>query len=109
MAGIDWVLTDSQNSGRPAVAQISLGGAASDVVDKSVLSLTNAGIHTVVSAGNKNTHAGNQSPARAPTAITVGATTIADERWPNSNYGKVVDIFAPGGNIVSLGINSNTV
>lgn len=46
------------------------------------------------------------SPARAEKAITVGASTIFDERAYFSNYGKCVDVFAPGLNIESVW-NSN--
>lgn len=37
--------------------------------------------------------AGNYSPSREPTAITVGASTIADARAYFSNYGAVVDVW----------------
>lgn len=56
------------------------------------------------SAGNKNQDASTQSPANAPTALTVGATTIEDARWSGSNYGPCVDVFAPGKDIISCGI-----
>jgi cerevisin len=42
------------------------------------------------------------SPARAEKAITVGASTIFDERAYFSNFGKCVDVFAPGLNIESI-------
>ncbi|KAG5647967.1 hypothetical protein DXG03_007001 [Asterophora parasitica] len=57
----------------------------------------------VVAAGNDNVDTRNTSPARA-----VGATTIADARASFSNYGTVVDIFAPGQNIISTWISSTT-
>lgn len=44
----------------------------------------------------------NYSPARAEKAITVGASTIFDERAYFSNYGECVDVFAPGLNIESV-------
>ncbi|KAG6875007.1 hypothetical protein C0993_011216 [Termitomyces sp. T159_Od127] len=44
---------------------------------------------------------GNKSPARAPGAICVGASNIADARASFSNYGSVVTLFAPGENILS--------
>jgi cerevisin len=62
----------------------------------------------VVAAGNSNTDAGSTSPARAASVITVGATTIADARASFSNYGSVVDIFAPGQNVISTWIGSTT-
>ena len=41
------------------------------------------------------------SPANTPEAITVGATDIADKRAYYSNFGKIVDVFAPGSNVTS--------
>ena len=49
------------------------------------------------------------SPAREPTVITVGASNIADQRWVDSNWGSVLDIFAPGENVISLGITDPNV
>ena len=48
-----------------------------------------------------NKDACNYSPARAENAVTVGASTLGDERAYFSNHGKCVDIFAPGLNILS--------
>jgi hypothetical protein len=67
-----------------------------------------AGVHVVVSAGNNNEDANGHSPARAPSVITVGATTIGDARSDISNYGPVVDIFAPGQNVISCDTDSDT-
>ncbi|KAG6868299.1 hypothetical protein C0993_005375, partial [Termitomyces sp. T159_Od127] len=44
---------------------------------------------------------GNKSPARAPGAICVGASNIADARASFSNFGSVVTLFAPGESILS--------
>lgn len=41
------------------------------------------------------------SPANTPEAITVGATDINDSRAFYSNYGPLVDVFAPGSNVTS--------
>ena len=59
------------------------------------------GVTMVVAAGNSNANACNYSPARAPSAITVGATTSADARASYSNYGTCLDLFAPGSGITS--------
>ncbi|KAF8645749.1 hypothetical protein AX16_007616 [Volvariella volvacea WC 439] len=108
VSGLNWVLTQSRASGRPSVVNLSLGGSANTALDNAVASLTSAGVHVVVAAGNSNANAANYSPARAPSAITVGATTIADARASFSNYGAVVDIFAPGNAVISSYIGSTS-
>ncbi|CAM5295815.1 hypothetical protein SHIRM173S_09639 [Streptomyces hirsutus] len=96
VAGIDWV---ARNAVKPAVANMSLGGGADSVLDAAVRNAINAGITFVVAAGNESTNASTKSPARVTEAITVGATTSTDARASYSNYGSVVDIFAPGSSI----------
>ncbi len=105
IAGIDWV---AASTARPAVANMSLGGGASASVDAAVAGAVNKGITMVVAAGNSNADACQFSPASAPTAITVGATTGDDQRASYSNFGSCVDIFAPGSNITSAWNTSAT-
>lgn len=62
-----------------------------------------------VAAGNDGVDARNTSPARAASAITVGAIDINDNRPTFSNYGPVVDMFAPGVAVISTWIGSTTV
>jgi subtilisin family serine protease len=101
LAGIDWILQDHAQSQRPAVVNMSLSGDASAAFDAAVTNLVNAGITTVVAAGNDSTNACAKSPARATAAITVGASTETDSMASFSNYGPCVDILAPGTNIAS--------
>ena len=56
--------------------------------------------------GNDNRNACNYSPAASVEAVTVGASTLGDERAYFSNHGPCVDVFAPGLNIVSTYIGS---
>lgn len=65
-------------------------------------SAVDTGLHFAVAAGNDNRDACTFSPAAAKNPITVGASTIQDERAYFSNHGKCVDIFAPGLNIKSI-------
>lgn len=51
--------------------------------------------------GNEGRDAVLTSPASAIQAITVGATDITDSRAIYSNFGAVVDVFAPGSDVVS--------
>ncbi|KAJ5104573.1 Subtilisin-like serine protease [Penicillium alfredii] len=89
-----------------SVANMSLGGGSSKTLDLAVNAAVEAGIHFAVAAGNDNADACNYSPAAAENAVTVGASTLADERAYFSNYGKCTDIFAPGLNIHSTWIGS---
>lgn len=107
--GMDWV---AKNAQKPAVANLSLGGPASNGDDEAVRRLVAAGITTVVAAGNETTDACTKSPARAPEAITVGAVEENDKMDWYSNYGTCVDLFAPGTDIISAsmdgGLKPNT-
>jgi subtilisin family serine protease len=101
LAGLDWVLSDHQQSGRPGVVNMSLGGSPSWALDNEVNQVLASGLTTVVAAGNSSDDACAYSPARVPGALTVGATTTADQRAGFSNYGTCVDLFAPGVSILS--------
>ncbi|HEX8360558.1 MAG TPA: S8 family peptidase [Longimicrobium sp.] len=105
IAGMDWV---AQNHVKPAAANMSLGGGASQATDDAIQRMVNAGVTVVVAAGNENQNACNVSPARAAAAITVGATTNTDARASFSNFGSCLDIFAPGNNITSAWYTGNT-
>jgi subtilisin family serine protease len=101
VAGIDWV---TKNAKKPAVANMSLGGGADDALDAAVKASVDSGVTYAVAAGNDGGDACLDSPAKEPSAITVGATDDTDQRATFSNYGKCVDLFAPGVDITSVGI-----
>ncbi len=99
--GIDWV-TGNHAAGQPAVANMSLGGGVDPTLDTSVANAIADGVTFGVAAGNDTgANACNTSPARVPTAITVGSTTSTDARSSFSNIGTCLDIFAPGSSITS--------
>jgi subtilisin family serine protease len=109
VAGMDWVVGDHlqrvQAAGGapvPAVANMSLGGGASDASDQAAAKMVEAGIVLVVAAGNDSEDACMHSPARERKAITVGATEVTDKRADYSNFGPCVDIYAPGSNVRSV-------
>lgn len=89
-----------------SVANMSLGGGKSRVLDLAVNAAVDAGLHFAVAAGNDNADSCNYSPAAAENAVTVGASTLSDERAYFSNFGACNDIFAPGLNILSTWIGS---
>lgn len=105
IAGLDFI---ARNARRPAVANLSLGGGASNAVDSAVANVVAAGVPVVVAAGNGNADACTVSPARAPSAISVGAATTTDARAAFSNWGRCVALFAPGQSITSSTAASDT-
>merc|ERR1719323_2826216 len=83
---------------------MSLGGPGQSrayqiAIDKAA----EASVTVVVAAGNENSDACGYSPAFVSSAITVGSTTNADRRSSFSNYGRCVQIYAPGSDILSAG------
>lgn len=96
--GLDWIATHGL---RPGVVNLSLGSSASAATDQAVARLTSAGFTVVAAAGNDNADACRYSPARAASALTVGATDVRDTRAVFSNFGSCLDLFAPGTNITS--------
>ncbi|GLB43248.1 putative peptidase S8 family protein [Lyophyllum shimeji] len=109
ISGMDYVLEQAKSSGRPSIVSMSLGSQFPvTALDDAVKSLTDGGVHVVVAAGNSDVPAETTSPARAPSAVTVGASTIDDAKASFSNYGSVVDIFAPGMHIISSWIGNST-
>jgi subtilisin family serine protease len=88
---------------------MSLGGSKSSSVNSAAASAVSAGLFLAVAAGNDGRDASGYSPASEPTAFTVGATDSADKIASFSNYGSLVDIFAPGVSILSTWIGGKTV
>jgi subtilisin family serine protease len=105
IAGVDWV---TKHARKPAVANLSLGGAHSAPLDAAVRTSIASGVTYTVAAGNEGVPAGLYSPAGVPQAITVGATDRTDRRAGFSNYGSAVDLFAPGVSVTSAGITGDT-
>jgi subtilisin family serine protease len=98
----------AKNAVKPAVANMSLGGLVSSSLDDAVRRAVAAGVTFAIAAGNSSVDASTASPARVTEAITVGATERTDARATYSNFGTVLDIFAPGSNITSAWNTSDT-
>jgi PKD repeat protein len=105
IAGVDWV---TANHRKPAVANMSLGGGASQALDTAVRNSVAAGVTYVVAGVNQGDDACNYSPARVREALTIGATNRTDGKASWSNYGDCIDLFAPGVSITSAFNTSNT-
>jgi len=111
VAGVNWVTQQYSKRMRPSTANLSLGGPISETLDEAITASIEAGVVFVVAAGNSNDNACNYSPANVPSAISVGATSVADRqgveedvRSSFSNYGECVTVFAPGSLIESTWI-----
>ncbi|MDX6501475.1 MAG: aqualysin 1 [Blastocatellia bacterium] len=119
LSGVDWAIShyDVQVPRRPAVMNISYAFSYYDYyagsLDYAVNTAIDHGITVVVAAGNFNGFTGGTSPQGSGNAvINVAATDINDVRaqFGNgyaSNFGGLVDLFAPGKTIPSAGISSN--
>jgi len=114
VAGVDFV-ANHQVDGRK-VGSMSLGGSGSNpALTSAINNCVAQGVPIVVAAGNSNGNACSYTPSGIPTVISVGATQLAgaeqdeyDQRSVFSNYGTCVHIFAPGTDITSCWIGSNT-
>ncbi len=87
---------------------MSLGGGRSASINAAAAAAVKAGVFLSVAAGNSGDDAQYYSPASEPTVCTVGATDINDERAWFSNYGALVDVFAPGFDVLSAWIGNPT-
>lgn len=81
---------------------MDIGTTAYNSLDEAVARSLEAGVVYVVSAGNDGRDASTYSPAHVEGVITVGAYNEFDTFSSFSNYGAVVDILAPGENILAL-------
>jgi subtilisin family serine protease len=114
MAGVDWV---TNNHIKPAVVNMSIFGPfISTAFDKSIRRSIAAGVTYVVIAGNHSPpiDAGTISPSDVTQAIVVGSTGddaapyYSDNRSSFSNYGSVLDLFAPGAGITGASSTGDT-
>ncbi|KAK4186004.1 putative peptidase [Podospora australis] len=110
IAGIDFVASDAATRGCPkgATANLSLGSSRSTAVNAAAAAAVRAGVFLSVAAGNYGDDSFFYSPASEPTVCTVGATDISDARAWFSNYGDLVDVFAPGVDVLSSWIGNPT-
>ncbi len=85
---------------------------AAQFIDQSLHLATDLGSLIVSSVGNSqlNIDLFRFYPARHPRVLSVGATEKANIRRASfSNYGKLVDVFAPGVSILTTGINDGYI
>lgn len=100
---MDFVTNDAQTRNCPngTVANMSLGSSFSYTVNFAAQAIVEAGVFLAVAAGNSAQDARNTSPASEPSVCTVGAADETDAMAYFSNYGSVVDVYAPGVDVMS--------
>lgn len=129
--GFQWAVNDIRTKGRQSRAVINMsfgkwkfeqawlwpprvarladaeaGGGFSRAMNHAVESAFEMGVFTVVAAGNDQKPARDVSPASAPNAFTVGAIDADWHEWEHSNFGREINIFAPGVEIESTFIST---
>ncbi|KAI9293870.1 putative subtilisin-like protease precursor [Neoconidiobolus thromboides FSU 785] len=107
VSGIEWVIKDKKGV-KGNVISMSIGGGFSNFINNAVESAYQKGFVVVAAAGNGSSDACNLSPASAPNVITVGSSDINDNIASSSNYGKCIDVIAPGVAILSTWNNGGT-
>jgi subtilisin family serine protease len=106
IAGVDWV---TRHAPARSVANMSLGSdSPSPALNKAVAASIASGVTYTLAAGNSGLDACIGSPSSTPTALTVAATNSSDSRPAWSNYGRCVDVFAPGVGIKSAWNGTDT-
>jgi cerevisin len=109
--GINWVAANFKVTKKPSVACMAFNGdehGPIQSIDDAIIELVAHGVTVVASAGNDGVDASSNTPACILEAIVVGASDITNTMWRSSNYGKVVDVFAPGVDITSAWIDGPT-
>lgn len=91
------------------VINMSLGGsgACDTATQNAINGAVSRGTTVVVAAGNDNANASGFSPASCNNVVNVASVTSASARSSFSNYGTLIDVSAPGSNILST-LNSGT-
>ncbi len=97
------------NANPAEVINLSLGGSGtcSATYQNAINSAVGRGTTLVIAAGNSNVNVSNASPANCANVIAVASTTSTGARSSFSNYGSLIDIAAPGSNILST-LNSGS-
>jgi len=114
IAGVDWAVSQILAGKQVGVINMSLGGGFSSALNMAVNAAVAEGVVVVVAAGNENVDACSSSPASATDVITVGATeqgsSPGNKDWRSlfSNFGKCLDVFAPGTSITAAWIGGTT-
>jgi aqualysin 1 len=119
---IDWVTRDvmgpdgragTSDDKKPAVVNMSLGGDKFGPLNTAIRNSAAKGIFYSLAAGNEGTNACKISPAMTGAGtnngiLTTGAINQAGREPSWSNFGRCVDLWAPGVNILSTWMRGAT-
>lgn len=83
------------------VINMSLGGNHSSYLDDKISYALKKGVTIVAAAGNEKQNTSRICPAHLKKIIVVGAVNSSNRRPSFSNFGKSLDVVAPGVNIIS--------
>ncbi|XP_043554945.1 proprotein convertase subtilisin/kexin type 9 [Chiloscyllium plagiosum] len=90
---------------RPLIVLLPFVGGFSPTLNAACRLLARTGVALIAAAGNYKDDACLYSPASEPEVITVGATNYNDQPTTTgnmgTNFGRCVDLFAPGDDIIS--------
>lgn len=118
--GLQWIVDyyerELKPNGIPAIVSASMGCAGSRSSDMKWSLPANAGMLTLVAAGNDDHDACLGSPARMGGAenkdfplLTIGASNVDDSKALFSNWGSCVSLWAPGTGILAARHDSDTL
>lgn len=98
LRGMEWVMN---NADGPAVANMSLGGPKDPAVNEAAANLVDSGVFLSVAAGDAAIDADEVSPASTRRAFTTASANGEDASAATTNFGAVIDAYAPGIGVTS--------
>jgi len=101
IAGMNWI---ADNAPAHSVVNISLGATYNQAMNDAAWALVARGLVVVAAAGNDGDDARYYSPGSEPSVLTVGAVDHSDQDTYFSNYGPILDLYAPGVNVRSTAL-----
>ncbi|KAM3620448.1 uncharacterized protein V6R79_023646 [Siganus canaliculatus] len=112
LAGMEHIRAMLRARPQKAVVLLPFVGAFSRSLNAACRDLVANGAVVIAAAGNYRDDACLYSPSSEPEVITVGAVNSADQLMSQgaggTNYGRCVDVFAPGDDIVSASSDCGT-
>ncbi|XP_051929146.1 proprotein convertase subtilisin/kexin type 9 [Hippocampus zosterae] len=110
LAGLEYIRATA--NGSPVVVLLPFVGAFSRSLNLASRKLVASGAVVVAAAGNYKDDACFYSPASEPEVITVGAVDVSNRRVAlgsgGTNFGRCVNLFAPGDDIISASSECDT-